>query len=71
VVAESEDEQDTIVNQRRHFIRSGGERPGPRHAKITGIGPVDLFERAETEIVIGTPPGEPFAVGRVDELPVR
>jgi hypothetical protein len=34
VVAESADQQDTIVNQRRHFIRSGS------HAKITGIGPV-------------------------------
>lgn len=26
VVAESEDEQDPVVNQRRDFIRSGGER---------------------------------------------
>jgi hypothetical protein len=60
-VAKAVNEDNAIVNQRRVFVGPVGQRPGPGDTEGGDVGAIDLLERAEAEVVVGSSPGEPFA----------
>ncbi len=60
-----EDEEDAVVHDRRRLGRAIGQRPGPDQLEILDVGLVDLLERAVAPCVVGSPPHQPVAGGRI------
>ena len=59
--------QDALVNERNMLVNAGRESPRPGHAKPAHILPVDLIQRTETLVVVGSTVRQPVVWTGVQE----